>query len=162
MIWSQLGAAIDMLEGALRACPDEHWSSGPDFQQFWYLAYHTIFFLDYYMTEVPETFQPLSPFGLTELDPRGLLPVCVFTKNELLAYLAHSREKSRLRIATMTESEASQSCPFPNRKLNNLEFLLYQMRHVQHHAAQLNLLLRQSIDDAPNWVSRSKTPLTLT
>ncbi|BFP42551.1 hypothetical protein FGF1_33960 [Flavobacteriaceae bacterium GF1] len=34
-----------------------------------------------------------------------------------------------------------------------LEILLYNMRHVQHHAAQLNLLLRQEINDSPKWVS---------
>ena len=36
------------------------------------------------------------------------------------------------------------------------ELLLHSMRHVQHHAAQLNLILRQSIDSAPRWVSRAK------
>jgi uncharacterized damage-inducible protein DinB len=39
------------------------------------------------------------------------------------------------------------------------ELLLYNMRHVQHHAAQLNLILRQKIDSAPNWVSKTKTKL---
>jgi len=28
------------------------------------------------------------------------------------------------------------------------------MRHVQHHAAQLNMLLRQKTDSAPDWVSK--------
>ena len=40
-----------------------------------------------------------------------------------------------------------------------LEILLYNMRHVQHHAAQLNLLLRQELDDAPDWVSRTEEDL---
>jgi uncharacterized damage-inducible protein DinB len=39
---------------------------------------------------------------------------------------------------------------------NAIEILLYNMRHVQHHAAQLNLLLRQAINDAPVWVSKAK------
>jgi len=30
------------------------------------------------------------------------------------------------------------------------------MRHVQHHAAQLNLILRQQIDSAPGWVAKAK------
>ena len=30
------------------------------------------------------------------------------------------------------------------------------MRHVQHHAGQLNLILRQSIDSAPRWGFKSK------
>lgn len=33
------------------------------------------------------------------------------------------------------------------------------MRHVQHHTAQLNLLLRQEINDAPKWVSVAKIEL---
>jgi len=36
-----------------------------------------------------------------------------------------------------------------------LELLIYNLRHVQHHAAQLNLILRQDIDAAPEWVSRA-------
>ena len=35
------------------------------------------------------------------------------------------------------------------------ELLLYNMRHVQHHAAQLHLILRQTIDSAPGWVSKA-------
>jgi hypothetical protein len=34
--------------------------------------------------------------------------------------------------------------------------LLYNLRHVQHHAAQLNLILRQAVDSAPGWVGRAK------
>ena len=34
------------------------------------------------------------------------------------------------------------------------------MRHIQHHTAQLNLLLRQEIDDAPGWVSQTMKGLS--
>jgi hypothetical protein len=34
--------------------------------------------------------------------------------------------------------------------------LLYNLRHVQHHAAQLNLILRQTVDAAPRWVGRTR------
>ncbi len=38
-----------------------------------------------------------------------------------------------------------------------LELLLYNMRHVQEHAAQLNMFLGQNaIDVASDWVSRVK------
>ena len=40
------------------------------------------------------------------------------------------------------------------RAMSNGELLLYNMRHVQHHAAQLNLLLRQTTNSAPRWVSK--------
>jgi uncharacterized damage-inducible protein DinB len=42
---------------------------------------------------------------------------------------------------------------------NVIEILLYNMRHVQHHAAQLNLLLRQVINDAPGWVYQAEDKL---
>jgi hypothetical protein len=46
IIWRQFGAAIDMLENALRACPEEQWSAclwndpsqRPEFSEFWYVA----------------------------------------------------------------------------------------------------------------------------
>jgi uncharacterized damage-inducible protein DinB len=43
--------------------------------------------------------------------------------------------------------------------MSRLELLLYNMRHVQHHAAQLNLILRQTIDSAPRWVGKAKMKL---
>jgi uncharacterized damage-inducible protein DinB len=39
------------------------------------------------------------------------------------------------------------------------ELLLYNLRHVQHHAAQLNLMLRQTTGAAPRWVARATTRL---
>ena len=40
-----------------------------------------------------------------------------------------------------------------------LEILLYNMRHVQHHAAQLNLLLRQETNHAPDYISQAEDDL---
>lgn len=36
-----------------------------------------------------------------------------------------------------------------------LEILLYNMRHTQHHTAQLNMLLRQDIDKHTEWSFRT-------
>jgi uncharacterized damage-inducible protein DinB len=57
-------------------------------------------------------------------------------------------------MAGMTEAWIASPCPFDYREMNNGELLLYNMRHVQHHAAQLNMRLRQTIDSAPDWVSK--------
>ncbi len=160
VIWGQYGAAIDMLENALLDCPREVWGDGPDYHAFWCIAYHTLFYLDYYTLESVEGFSPPPPFGLTELDPDGALPDRVFTKEELLGYLQHGREKVRARIAGMTDEEAGRPRRLGMRtEGTELELLLYNLRHVQHHAAQLNLLLRQRVDRAPGWVARTKHPL---
>jgi hypothetical protein len=71
-LWGQFGAAIDSLENAIAACPDPVWDEGPTPHAFWYLAYHTLFWLDFYLSGTPEGFAPLAPFTLAEIDPAGV------------------------------------------------------------------------------------------
>jgi hypothetical protein len=151
----QFGAAIDMLENAIHACPDPLWSAGPPWQQFWYLASHTLFWLDYYLADAPEAFRPRAPFGLEEMDPAGVLPPRAFTRAELLGYLAHARARCRAVMAALDDESAARPCGFPRRDGSVFELHLYNLRHVQHHAAQLQLLLRQGGAEPPRWVSRS-------
>jgi hypothetical protein len=44
-IWNQSGASIDALENAIAACPENLWSDRLQRPEFWYVAYHTLFFL---------------------------------------------------------------------------------------------------------------------
>lgn len=152
----QFGAAIDMLENALLACPEELWGDRSRRPEFWYVVYHTLFFLDLYSSGSVEGFAPPAPFTLDEMDPAGLLPGRVYTKGELQTYLAHGRGKCLETIEAMTDERARARCVFPWGEMSFAELLLDNMRHVQHHAAQLNLILRQETDSAPGWVAASK------
>ncbi len=156
IIWNQFGASIDMLENAIKDCPDKVWGDKPGFHEYWYIAYHTLFFLDYYMSETERDFAPPQPFTLDELDPAGVLPDRVYSKNELLKYLEYGREKSRKAFKAMTDEKSKQPCGFERKDFSVVELYMSNMRHNQHHAAQLNLLLRQKIDSAPRWVSKTK------
>lgn len=155
-MWPQFGAAIDMLDNAIAACPDEVWDDRSREPQPWYLAFHTLFWLDLYLTGSVDGFAPPAPFSLEELDPRGLLPPRVYTQKELCTYLAHCRDKCRATIDELTDERAGQRCVFGWGEASFTELLLYNMRHVQHGAAQLNLILRQATDSAPRWVARAK------
>jgi len=159
MIWNQLGACIDSLERAMHACPDSLWGDRSRKPEFWYVAYHTLFFLDFYVGNQQEGFAPPEPFGLEELDPAGVLPPRVYQKAELQEYLELTRLKCRRTLAGLTAEVAEQRCAFDRRDITFSELLLYVMRHVQHHAAQLNVLLRQEVDSAPGWVSTAGKPL---
>ncbi len=153
-IRQQFHAATDMLANAIEACPDSVWS-GEGRGAFWYVAFHVLFFLDLYLSPEGESqFHPPPPFGLGELEANVVLPERAYEKDELLGYLEHCRRKLDAVMRGMTEVWAAGSCPFPYRKMSNGELLLYNMRHVQHHAAQLNLLLRQATNSAPDWVSK--------
>ena len=157
-VWGQFGAAIDSLERAIDACPEDLWGDRSRFPEYWYVVYHTLFFLDYYSSESDQGYAPPAPFTLGELDPSGVLPDRVYSKDEMRRFLEHGREKVRARIEAMTDEKAASRCAF--REASELELLLYSMRHVQHHMAQLNLILRQVTDSAPEWVGRTKRALT--
>lgn len=156
VLWYQFGAAIDMLGNAVRACPDDLWSDRGREPRFWYLVYHTLFWLD--LSGAVEGFSPPSPFTLSELDPSGVMPDRVYGKEELLQYLAHGRERCRATIDSLTIHRARSCCTFRWGEVSFLELMLYNLRHVQHHAAQLNLILRQETDAAPGWVGRIAEP----
>lgn len=156
IIWRQFGASIDMLENAIRACPEDIWSDRARMPEYWYVTYHTLFWLDCYLADSPEKFSPPAPFTLSEMDPAGLLPERVYTKEEMLTYLEHGRKKCKSVIDALTEEKAVQRYVFGNVDLSVAEMYLHVMRHVQHHAAQLNLILRQTTDSTPRWVFKAK------
>jgi DinB superfamily len=172
ILWDQFGAAIDTLDNALVACPDSLWreilwpvpaDSGvpAELAAFWNVAHHTIFWLDLYLAGSVDGFAPPAPFGMEEIDPAGVVPSRPYTKDELRTYLAYCREKCRTTLATLTDEQARRLVDFPwarERVVSYVELQLYSMRHVQEHAAQLNLLLGQhGIDeDQIDWVARAK------
>ena len=166
-LWQQFGAAIDMLENALLACPSAHWNGllwsdprAPAYPTFWSITHHTLFWLDLYLTGSFEEFAPPAPFTLDELDPAGVLPERPYTREELHAYLVQLRKKCQTTIAGLSDEQAQRQVDYPwteGSPVSYLELLLYNMRHVQEHAAQLNLFLGQnSITGASDWVSRAK------
>jgi len=171
-LWRQFGAAIDMLENALVACPAPLWtqrlwsapsdhSLPPEFAEFWYITYHTLFWLDLYLSgSREEEFAPPAPFIWTELDP-AVSPERPYTKEELHAYLAATRQKCHSQLFALTDERARQAVEYPwaeEQAVSFLELQLYNMRHVQEHAAQLSLFLGQHAipDAALDWVPRAK------
>ncbi len=159
IIWQQFGASLDMLENALVACPEGLWSDRTQRPEFWYVVFHTLFFLDYYLSESAEGFAPPAPFTLDELDPDGRLPERPYTQEELHAYLEHGRRKAAAVMQALTDERTREARKFSSVEGTVAGSLLYNMRHVQHHAAQLNLILRQQTDSAPRYVAQAKNPL---
>lgn len=163
IIWQQFGAAIDMLDNALDTCPKALWQarihneqlSQPQFAEFWYVTYHALFWLDFYLADSADTFAPPAPFTRSELEA-GLPPERVYTKDELQTYLAHGRNKCRHKLETLTDLLTPQRCRVEWPEMSVAELFIYNMRHVQEHAAQLNLFLGQHVDSAPGWVAKAR------
>jgi len=167
-LWKNFGAAIDMLSNAITTFPEELWNTD---KIFFYNAYHCAVFLDYYLTIPPAHFSSMLPYTLTDVDkiPAGaiddVVPDRIYSKKELLLYVALSREKCRSLISSLTEQSVTapwlNHLPAENLELASgaslhlsvMEILFYNLRHVQHHAAQLNFILRQKINKAPAYIS---------
>lgn len=148
----QFGAAIDMLENAVRKCPDELWESHDDF---WYRVYHTLFFLDYYSSSDAAGFSPPEPFTLSELK-FDVMPPVRYSKAEMLRYLDYGRTKCYGLIRHLDENTWNDRFINSYMDISLPELIIDNLRHVQHHTAQLNLILRQEISDSPKWVARAR------
>jgi DinB superfamily len=167
IIWMQLGASLDMLGNAIEACPPRVWSDPlkkPEWPEngvpsFWYLAYHTLFWTDFNLSGSTKGFYPPAPFDLGEFDEAGLLPASPYSKDQLLRYLDHCQRKGLVVLGAMTAETALRPCEMGRLTAPFVEGLLYAMRHVQHHTAQLNLLLRQQTSSAPRWIGRPRRDL---
>ncbi len=153
MLWRQYSVAIDSLRDALRDCPDELWTARlwedePDqwvasgFSSFWYLGYHTLFWLDLYLTGAEEGFMPPAPFDLVEMQANETLPR-IYGREELLGYLELCRQRCQDTIDNLTTEQAYRLCQFAWGEVPFGELLLYTLRHVQEHAAHLSLFLGQ-------------------
>lgn len=172
-LWRQLGAAIDMLDNALAACPASLWTERlwrvpqhshfpPQFAEFWHVAYHTLVWLDLYLSGVPEEgFTPPAPFSPGEIDAVESLPERPYTREELQAYLASLRQTCHATLTALTDEQARRTVAYPwsrGQRIGYLELQLYNLRHVQEHAAQLSLFLGQhGVPDADlDWVPLAK------
>src|SRR5919202_2898196 len=172
-LWRQFGAAIDMLENALVACPAALWTQRlwrgppppefpPQFAEFWYVTFHALVWLDLYLAGVPEEeYAPPAPFAQGELDSVEALPARPYTKEELRAYLASTRQNCHATLVALTDEQARRPVAYPwsrGQPITFLELLLYTLRHVQEHAAQLSLFLGQHAppDADLDWVARAK------
>ena len=156
-VWKQFGAAIDTLYDAITLCPDHLWcavlwknTQDARYGQFWFVAYHTLFWLDLNLTGSMEGFTPPAPFI------RGVLPEQPYTKDQLLAYLGACRKKCQSTIEGLTDEKAQQRCIYEWMEPTFLELMLYTMRHVQEHAAQLSLVLGQHDVAGLDWIASAR------
>jgi uncharacterized damage-inducible protein DinB len=93
------------------------------------------------------------------MEPPWRRPEPPYTKDQLRANLEHGRAKCRATIEALTEDKARQRCALPWGEVTFLELLLYNMRHVQEHAAQLSLFLGQKGPSVPNYVTKAAQQL---
>jgi hypothetical protein len=167
-LWRNFAAEIDMLSAAVQLCPGQLWDEEG---KFFYLAYHTTIFLDYYLSHPVRDFIPVLSYHIVHPDklPSGavddVMPDRHYSRQALMDALILIREKCRRTTLVPTEEQLMARwiepeewdlhdlCPSLVRHYTVLEILFYNLRHVQHHVGQLNYILRDTIGKAPDWIA---------
>lgn len=160
MIGRQFAAAIQMVRSAVEACPGALWDDRTDGSPFWHIAYHTLFFTDFYLSDDEKSFQAMDfhedkahflPGDYQEFGGIVTTPTRALSKDQLLDYADHCLRKCGETFEKLTDERSLERCGFWWYELNVGEFLLNNLRHAQHHAGQLSLLLRRHADVAGEW-----------
>jgi hypothetical protein len=149
----QFDAALCMINNCLVKCPTEHWDGKVAKYPFWQVAYHTLCFVDLYLTTSKDAFafRSVHPQGWKEFDDEH--PSRRFSREEIAGYLVICRQKAAAAIAGETEQSLAGPSGFDWLRFSRLELHIYNIRHIQHHAGQLGAYLRRiepTID--PHWV----------
>jgi hypothetical protein len=138
----QFEAALAMLRQCIDRCPEQLWEGKIAELTVRQVAYHTLFFVDFYLTADEAAFElrDLHRIGGDEREPinsPGLSRV------ETLAYFPICLEKLRTTLAAETEETLRGPSGFSWLPFSRAEIHLYNLRHVQHHAGQLSAHLRR-------------------
>ena len=132
----------------------------PRFSQFWYVGYHSLVFLDFYLSGLQEEeFAPPSPFPAGEIDADETIPTEPYTKADVRDYAAIMKEKCRTALTELTEERATAPVIYPWSRglpMSYLERQIYNLRHLQEHASHLCLVLGQNgvTGEKIDWVGR--------
>lgn len=156
-IESQYHAALDMLEEAIRACPDDLWTDASYTNVFWQVAYHALFYTHLYLHDRLESFRPWSKgrenyeiLGTLPWPPHGKPEIGEpYTQAEVLEYLAFCRQHVDAWVPALDLDAASGFDWLP---FDKLEHQLYNIRHTQHHTGQLAERLRSRTATGIRWV----------
>lgn len=143
ILLGQYEAALCMFHETLAACPTELWDGKIAFLTFGQTAYHTLFFTDYYLSRSEHDFE-LRDVNVTGGDERTDAVSAGLGKDQTMAYLLICREKMRAALASETAESLQAPSAFERRNFSRGELHIYNIRHIQHHLAQLQAYLRRT------------------
>jgi uncharacterized damage-inducible protein DinB len=145
-------ALIEMLHEAINLCSEDLWNKETEDLPFWQLAYHSAYYLDFYLGEGPK--KHVERFDIKEnLNERMEKTL---TKKQLKTYLKEVKAKCDgvLEKLSSKELEGKNSYFWTGPTLAHR--MIYNIRHSQHHVGQLNLILRIHGINAAKWVITPK------
>lgn len=156
-VTSQMIAALNTLRECIDHCPDELWYAPIVKLKFCQAAFHALFFADVYLGDdlaslYQQEFHRRHPdlFGVYE-ELEDQTPLQVYEKSQILDYLSHCKTKARSVIGLETDDKLASTPGFDWLSFSRAEVHLYNLRHIQHHAAQLSMRLNLHTGTGVAW-----------
>ena len=150
---SQYLASLGMLLEAIESCPDDLWTDDSYANPFWQVAYHALFYTDFYLQPSEAAFVPWEHhrpgyhrFGS---DPDAPAVVTPYSVDEVKAYCLHCQATIESAVDHLDLSAADSG--FPWYRMSKLEHQFVNLRHLQHHTGQLVDRLRQVAGHGVSW-----------
>lgn len=159
----QYEASLSMLNLAVDGCPDASWNASVARWKFCQVAFHATFFTDLYLQPGDDidalkrqAFHVERRADFRDYEELGDRPqVLLYERKFVLSYLQNVRRKAQETIARETAEVLAGPSGFHWRLCSRAELHVYNIRHVQHHAAQLSLRLRLDADVDIPWVGHA-------
>jgi len=162
LILNQMTASLDTLKYCIDSCPESEWQEAHKDAPFSQVVFHAIFYADFYLGRDSIPFKD-QPFHVSHRDTfkdyeemEDKIPVHLYEKAFCLDYLAHCVAKMRATVEAETADSLSGDSGIDFRKISRAELYVYNMRHIQHHAAQLGLRIQMVTDKEMPWFSGAK------
>jgi hypothetical protein len=165
-----VGAAAEptlgMLRQTLEKVPDEQWNTDEYNNPNWQIAYHAIWAVKFYLGADPESYVPfdgaiegaesLGGSRDWENPGEGVKVEGVHTKKELMTFI--DQVENNL-LASVEALPLSGPSGFPWYPYSRLELHINNIRHVQHHTAQIIERLKAKGLTGFHWWSDQNEPL---
>ena len=152
----QYQASLTMLGQAIENCPDSLWIDQSYANKFWHIAFHTLYFTDFYTQKSEKEFVKWEKHKdgfefLDRLPEQEPIPIeDVYTKKEVLEYYNYIVDDLHARIdSTDMEADSGVSwIPF-----QKFELQIHNIKHIQHHVGMMFERLRNNDIDV-EWARR--------
>src|SRR6185436_6786289 len=133
LIVSQFEASFCTLAHCVARCPDHLWNTRVAKYPFCQVAFHTLFFADYYLGPDAESLRH-QPFHLANPDLFGDYvqlqerePESVYDKLQIETYLAFCRAKAAATITAETGEDLDAPARFARRNFSRAELHVYNI-----------------------------------
>jgi hypothetical protein len=163
LLGHQFEAALCTLGVCINRCPEAGWNGPVGNLAFCQVAFHTLFFADFYLgpSEAALRAQPFHrdypAFFRDYEELQSRKQQLLYDRATVNAYLDHCRSKASQAVAAESAQSLAEHCGFERREMSRAELHVYNIRHIQHHAAQLSLRLRIDFGVEVPWVASGWT-----